>query len=79
MVYRSSTHGLIIPLFRDGIRNLLQATDDLMCVGEAETGDAVIARQVNCNPQTHFTLIFNKVMITEGLLRNFEQSYHVPL
>jgi len=30
------------PLFRSGVRNLIQATDDLVLVGEADTGEAAI-------------------------------------
>lgn len=37
-------------LFRDGIRNLLQATDDLVCAGEAETGDEVIKKASELQP-----------------------------
>lgn len=37
-------------LFRDGIRNLLLATDDLICVGEAETGEEVIAKSIDVQP-----------------------------
>jgi len=37
-------------LFRDGIRNLLQATDDLVCAGEAETGEEVITKASELQP-----------------------------
>lgn len=37
-------------LFRDGIRNLLLAADDLVCVGEAETGDEVITKASELQP-----------------------------
>lgn len=37
-------------LFRDGIRRLLQSTDHMQCVGEAETGDEVVAMATELQP-----------------------------
>lgn len=37
-------------LFRDGIRRLLQSTEQMQCVGEAETGDEVVAMATELQP-----------------------------
>jgi len=41
------------PLFRDGIRNLIRTTDDLVIVGEAGSGEEAVSMAAALRPDLY--------------------------